>query len=652
MSDGSFFVQKTEVNDLDLLEIGGTPVIENREALSDALRRLSGPDVANLFAEPVFRRGNGAAPAIVSWYAHLPDEPKPMSALDPEEREEVERLLRRKLGDVSQALSDPLYGPIVGAALYIRSSGDVWTVGGRPLILNWGMLPRNVGRSPEARVSHFQGTLGPYLPLDLAPPLTGDEVRRSFSTAPAETEVTGSSGVGSDATTGLGVTGSAAVAMASAENGTPPPKGPVEPPEDSGAPPPVPPRSEPRRGLGWRWFPLLLLLIVTTSTLLLFLFANVLVYPPKPKIEENEIAKIAEAANDALRERRDQLRRVLDESVCRPDGTLVLPDDVLLPGQVPISDTQPGTGGEGPASKPVTPDDVLPTPPERVNVPQPEGGQQNLLQYIEDRTAIVLVQSDASANKSGIGSGFFVGPELFVTNDHVVRSDRDSNTATPNPDFLFVKSKSLGRGLKAEVVKVSGKTEQFGRDFALLRVPGANAKYFPVWESTDSIKLQEVIAAGFPAAYFRIDANKDKLFKIDDPEMPDMIMTRGEVNAQQNVGASNTLALVHSADITKGNSGGPLVDQCGRVVAVNTFGIQDETTKRWLNFSLHTAELLDFLDEYRQETTAAGEMCDPSISPTKEPGTPDDTSEVDQAAPVEPTDPDEAAKPENQGSTE
>lgn len=646
MSDGSFFVQKTEVNDLDLLEIGGTPVIENHDALVQALKRLSGPDVANLFAEPIFRRGNGAAPAVVSWYAHLPDEPKALSALDPEEQQEAERLLRRKLGDISQALADSAFGPMVGAALHIRSKDDIWTIGGRPLILNWGILPNSIGRSPETRVSHYQSTLGPYLPLDIAPPLTADEVQRSFAVTSAMEEASESSDLGAAAVAG------AAVAAAAATNGSLSANDSSDPPRDSGDQPPVPPASEPRRRLGWRWIPLILLLIITSIALLLFLFGNVLVYPPKPKIDGNEIAQIAEAANDALKERRDQLRRVLDEAVCRSDGTLVLPDDVMLPGQSPAGGSKPQDGDEATASKPVTPDDVLPTPPDRVNVPQPDGGQQNLLQYIEDRTAIVLIQPDASLSKSGIGSGFFIGPELFVTNDHVVRSGTDSATATPNPDLLFVKSKTLGRGLKAEILKVSGKTEQFGRDFALLRVPGANAKHFPVWESTDSIKLQEVIAAGFPAAYFQLDANKDKLFKIDDPEMPDTIMTRGEVNAQQNVGNSKTLALVHSADITKGNSGGPLVDQCGRVVAVNTFGIQDETTKRWLNFSLHTAELLDFLGEYRQEATAMAEMCNPNIAPTQKPGTRDDSSGEGQTTPVESADPDGAAKPETQDGTD
>lgn len=600
MARESYFITKTDVGGMELIEVAGTPAVEHHELLRSAVSRRAGADVADLFAEPIYRRGNGAAPAVISWYGHLPDQPHSLSAMDAEEREPVVAALRRKLRDAAGALSDPQFGPLIGAALHVRDPSDIWVMGDRPLIVNWGMVPQSVGQSPAARREHFAATLGPYLPLDTAPPITAEEQRAMIG---AEFGAQLAAGTATAAAAAAAPTVAAAAAQgtnAGAEPVTDAPRGAAPSPP----PPPPPIETAGSGGYGWRWIPLISLLLLVVAAIVLVSIPGVLLYPPERALSETEIVEIARESNDALRERRDRLRAALDEAVCRADGEIEFPN-------VPLPDLG-DDGTEGETERAATPDDLLPSAPDQVVVPPSDeaGEPSNLLTHIEDRTAMVLV---SFPNSIGTGSGFFITPELFVTNDHVIYGPRDEQAKLGAPQRIWVKSEKLGKGLPAELVSASGQTARFGRDFALLRVPGANAPFFQVWSSTGSIKLQEVIAAGFPGAYFQIDQNRSAMYNPDSPEMPDMVMTQGTVNAQQKVGERRTLAVVHSADISSGNSGGPLIDACGRVVGVNTFGIKDQNTDRFLNFSLHTAELLDFLGAQRNDAQATSDACRPQV---------------------------------------
>ncbi len=602
MARDTYFVTKTDVSEVDLLDIGGTPVVEHYEALRAALTRLAGPETAALFAEPIYRRGNGEAPASISWYAHLPDDARPLSAIEGEDRARIEQSLKKRLSAAQEALKDGQSGPLIGAALHIRSDADIWVLGDRPLIVNWGMLPSEIDRSPASRRSHFAHTLGPYLPIDVAPPISAEDMTGPF--APSAQAATPPPSETSEQLRSAVQTPSAPPPAAAPPTGTPPP-----PPPTAVAVEGPPPAGRPSR---WRWLPLILLLLITGGVLVVLLLPGVLLYPPEPRISDQEIVSIAEENNDALRERRDRLQRALDGAVCRADGQLEFPSLPRLP-----SDSAARTDGEGEASigeqqeEVVDSETLVPPRPERIEVPSDGGDSTNLIDFIEDRTALVIVEF---AGSKGSGTGFFIGEDLLVTNDHVVMGPPAEQAKLGPPQAVYVKTSDSGRGLPAEILATSGQGTAFGPDFALLRVKGANAPYFPLWNSTDSIKLQQVIAAGFPGAYFAIDADRAKIYDPASPEVPDMVMTRGTVNAQQEVGPGETLAVVHSADISSGNSGGPLVDQCGRVVGVNTFGLQDATTKRFLNFSLHTTELIDFLESGGTVAESTAERCEPQVA--------------------------------------
>jgi serine protease Do len=146
------------------------------------------------------------------------------------------------------------------------------------------------------------------------------------------------------------------------------------------------------------------------------------------------------------------------------------------------------------------------------------------------------------ATQAGSGSGFIISPDgLAVTNNHVV-----TGAATLEVYIGGDTSKSYN----ASVVGVSE-----CNDLALIQIKNANDLPVLGWQDGDPNVGQSVYAAGFP---------------LGDPEFT---MTSGIVAKAQASGdtpwASIDYTLEHDANIQPGNSGGPLVSDDGKVVAVN-----------------------------------------------------------------------------------
>jgi S1-C subfamily serine protease len=91
-----------------------------------------------------------------------------------------------------------------------------------------------------------------------------------------------------------------------------------------------------------------------------------------------------------------------------------------------------------------------------------------------------------------------------------------------------------------------------------------------------------------------------------------MVVSRGVVSAVQQL-SGNLTVLPHSADISAGNSGGPLVDNCGRVVGVNTFVTSASAFADRVKYAQKTDSLLAWLQQNNITVEQRADACTPIV---------------------------------------
>lgn len=67
--------------------------------------------------------------------------------------------------------------------------------------------------------------------------------------------------------------------------------------------------------------------------------------------------------------------------------------------------------------------------------------------------------------------------------------------------------------------------------------------------------------------------------------------------------------ILHTAALAKGNSGGPLVDMCGRAVGVNSFGSLSDGNDAEYGFAVSNREVLGFLRSAKVDYQLADSPC-------------------------------------------
>ena len=176
------------------------------------------------------------------------------------------------------------------------------------------------------------------------------------------------------------------------------------------------------------------------------------------------------------------------------------------------------------------------------------------------------------------GTGFSVGGERIVTNAHVVAEAlNDSSLA------IGIVPPEGGDAVYARIVAVSQRN-----DLALL-------------ETTSRLGLPPLTIAGNPAVSGSVTAigypmNVDRAQGLGASDIfrpvPPVTAT-GFLSGRRPSREFDT--LLHTAPIARGNSGGPLVDDCGRLVGVNSFGAESSGADAEFFFAVSTRELLPFL---------------------------------------------------------
>lgn len=193
----------------------------------------------------------------------------------------------------------------------------------------------------------------------------------------------------------------------------------------------------------------------------------------------------------------------------------------------------------------------------------------------------------------GHGTGLAINRSHVLTNAHVVA------------DALEYENIALGvippEGRQRWIARV--KAYAPSKDLALLELDeggGLEPMTFFTGPVEDGAKI---VAIGYPGAVDRGQGLNAR--DIITPMSP--VKSPGTLTGGRSAKAFDT--VLHDAPIGSGNSGGPLVDECGRVLGVNSFGSVGGEIDSEFYFAVSTGEVMRFLSEEGIRPSKTGERC-------------------------------------------
>jgi len=165
--------------------------------------------------------------------------------------------------------------------------------------------------------------------------------------------------------------------------------------------------------------------------------------------------------------------------------------------------------------------------------------------------------------KGGSGAGFYIKDQMIMTNAHVVDGKK----------YLTIENED-GKSFIGEVLMTD-----LDSDLAVLSVK-ESSKALQIKPGCSVRRGQDILTVGHPEGY-------------------NYTMTKGIVSnirtKRLKAGGSYKRVIQIDANITFGSSGGPLIDEDGYVIGVNTFG---DSSAEFLDFSIHCDEIEEFIEKY------------------------------------------------------
>lgn len=193
----------------------------------------------------------------------------------------------------------------------------------------------------------------------------------------------------------------------------------------------------------------------------------------------------------------------------------------------------------------------------------------------------------------GHGSGFAVAPDQIVTNAHVV----EAAARYPGNVLVSVVPSEGDKAYQAQLVAVDP-----AKDLALLQFRGARLPPLTVFTGAMG-EGDQTVALGYPG---NVDlATARSAADYITPVSP--VRSQGVFSGRRSL--MGTEVMLHTASIARGNSGGPLLDRCGRVLGVNSALTRGEEGDAPFGFAIAERELLGFLREANQAYAGTAEPC-------------------------------------------
>jgi hypothetical protein len=205
---------------------------------------------------------------------------------------------------------------------------------------------------------------------------------------------------------------------------------------------------------------------------------------------------------------------------------------------------------------------ALPPPPQKLTTAQ--------IAAKATPSVVVIENFNESGEKAGQGSGYiFSGDGIIITNYHVIRGAKSLNIRLPGQEPYRVDS-VLGY--------------QIDHDVAALQVSGGSLPAL----TTDTLDEPKV---------------GDKVVAIGAPLGLESTVSEGIVSAVRDAGTIHIIQT--TASISPGSSGGPLLNDYGKVIGLTTATVHDGQSLNFVVSAKHISELLS-----RRQPIALSEMLD------------------------------------------
>jgi hypothetical protein len=206
--------------------------------------------------------------------------------------------------------------------------------------------------------------------------------------------------------------------------------------------------------------------------------------------------------------------------------------------------------------------------------------QQDIAAAARGVVRVAIVATDGSeAYFVGHGSGIVVAPDKVLTNAHVVELTREEK------NLVIGVIPSEGRkSYGGRVIAYSP-----GNDLALIQLEDGTLPVSATFYAGAVSDGQHVTAIGYPG-------NVDRAQGLGLKQMVEplgTVKTSGTISAGRSSQSFDT--VLHTAPLAAGNSGGPLVDDCGRVLGVNSFGSVSDGADAEFGFAVSWREIASFL---------------------------------------------------------
>lgn len=206
---------------------------------------------------------------------------------------------------------------------------------------------------------------------------------------------------------------------------------------------------------------------------------------------------------------------------------------------------------------------------------------------------VTIAAVDGEVVGFGHGSGVAIAPNRVLTNAHVMElADR-----YPDNVVIGIVPSEGDKSYQGKVIAYDSQRDLALIEFAGTKLPPSTLYTGPAGDG------EGVVALGYPG---NVDlATARSAADYIRPMSP--VRSEGVFSGRRAL--SGVEVLLHTASIARGNSGGPLLDRCGRVLGINSAITKGEEGDSTFGFAIADSEVAAFLREAGQPYASVGTPC-------------------------------------------